>query len=195
VIAANVLDEEWEAALAHACIDKSRTWLCVTEGIGADVAWFPPGDELVVGEHFPDERRLDEANAPEHINLHRVSLRVDDDVAVTAGRMRHELEHARQYDALRRAIFKLYDFIKDDALPYRAGGLDGCAGDLINAIPSEIDANAAASMHLWERHPDEVARICDSNCRALACSLVGPEPFETLPARMVAFAFHPSRAV
>jgi hypothetical protein len=125
---------------------------------GADAVWFPPGDEIVVDDQFPDADQIADANAPEHIELHRMSLRADDDVAATSGRMRHELGHARQYEALGRSIFNLQRFI-EEALAYRAGGLDGCAGHLINAIPTELDTNAAASVLLRERHPREVERI------------------------------------
>lgn len=195
MIEARVLEREWQAALAHAGLDAARVRRYDMEavggsagGSGAGAAWFPPGDDLRQGDNFPDASQLHEANAPENINLHRIVVRVDDDVAVTAARMRHELEHARQYDALRRSIFLLYDFLLR-ALAHRVGGLNDCAGHLINAIPSELDANAAASMHLRARHPDQIARICASEHQVLACSLVGPEPFKTLPARMVAFAY------
>lgn len=78
-----------------------------------------------------------------------------------------------------------------DELPELVGGLDGCqAGALINTIPTEMDCNAAASVYINERFSAaEVQAIRDSDRRALACSLVPPPPPETLPARMVAFAF------
>ena len=48
-------------------------------------------------------------------------------------------------------IFDLQDFIEDDVLPEIAGGLDGCAGGLINTVPSEMDCNAAASVYIAGR--------------------------------------------
>ena len=52
-----------------------------------------------------------------------------------AALVRHELEHARQWDA-RRTIFDLQGFIEDDVLTEIAGGLDGGNGGPINTVPS-----------------------------------------------------------
>jgi hypothetical protein len=87
-------------------------------------------------------------------------------------------------------IYDLHDFIEHDVLPEVAGALDGCAGGLINAIPTEIDCNAAASIYITKRfNDDDVQAIRDGPKRNLACSLIPPPPPETLPARMVAFAY------
>jgi hypothetical protein len=73
----------------------------------------------------------------------RVAIWRDVDLPVFAGRLRHELEHARQWDRFGRSIFELYDLIRDELLPRKAGDLNGCAGMYVNAIPAEQDANAA----------------------------------------------------
>lgn len=85
-------------------------------------------------------------------------------------------------------MVRLHRFVRE-ALAHRVDGLKGCAGGLINAMPTELDANAAAAMHLRERYQDRVADVCLSDWSVLGCSLLGPEPLDTLPARMVAFAF------
>jgi hypothetical protein len=57
-------------------------------------------------------------------------------------------------------------------------------------MPDEIDCNAAASVYVAGRFSAaEVQAIRDGPRRYLACSLIPPAPPETLPARMVAFAF------
>jgi hypothetical protein len=87
-------------------------------------------------------------------------------------------------------IFDLHDFIEQDVLPEVAGGLDGCAGGLINRIPTEIDCNAAASVYIAERFgAAAIQALRDGPRRYLACSFIPPLAPETLPARMIAFAF------
>jgi hypothetical protein len=188
------IDEEFTAALADAGIERTATRLYLANEMGQKhigAVWFPPGDELYEDEQFPDESQLDDANSAAHRNLHRiVAPAKPDDKAMLAALLRHELEHARHYDALGTTITQLQDFIEHGVLPYAAGGLDGCAGGLVNTIPTEVDCNAAASVYIAGRFsPDEVQRIRDGDRRALACSLLPPDPPETLPARMLAFAF------
>jgi hypothetical protein len=60
---------------------------------------------------------------------------------------------------------------------------------LINTIPAEEDCNAAAAIYVREHHADAVADMCRGDFRYLACSLVRPQPIETLPARTVAWMF------
>lgn len=156
-----VLDQEWRAALADAGIDSAQTRVYLMEGVGqgeggrgAGAVWFPPGDELVLEDQFPDANRIDDANDPAHINLHRMSLRLDDDVALTAGRMRHELEHARQYDALGRAIFNLQGFVEDalaldgsrhERDPRQCGSAEREPGRHSHADPSRRTGDGAGS--------------------------------------------------
>jgi hypothetical protein len=66
-----VLDQEWRAALADAGIDSAQTRVYLMEGVGqgeggrgAGAVWFPPGDELVLDDQFPDANRIDDANDP-----------------------------------------------------------------------------------------------------------------------------------
>jgi hypothetical protein len=185
---------EWSAALADAGIDQSATRLYLARAMGLKhigAVWHPPSDELVVDERFPDPSQLDDANADEHRRLHRIVVPAElEDVVTFAALLRHELEHARQHDAWGRPIVELQRLIERHVLRHKAGGLDGCAGQLINAVPTEIDANAAASVYVSARFSKEdVARLQGGKRSALACSLLPPESTDTLPARMLAFAF------
>lgn len=161
-----------------------------TGTIGA--AWFRPYTDIEPNDrHFPgDDAQREEANSDESRMLHRIALPAEpDDRVLFAAPVRHELEHARQWDA-RPIIFDLQGLIEDDILPEIAGGLDGCNGGLINTVPSEMDCNAAASVYITARFtPAEIQRIRVGPNRFLACSRIGPLPPETLPARMIAFAF------
>jgi hypothetical protein len=145
------------------------------------------------GIDFPgDAAQRDEANSTANRDLHRVAIpAAPSDRATFAALVRHELEHARQYDDdAGLAIVNLHDFIEGQVLPEVARGLEGCAGALINSMPDEIDCNAAASVYIASRFSAaEVQAIRDGPRSNLACSLIPPAPHDTLPARMVAFAF------
>jgi hypothetical protein len=137
-----------------------------------------------------DDTQRDEANSEDDRVLHRITIPAQpSDCATFAALVRHELEHARQYDA-GVGIADLHDFIEYDVLPEVAGGVNGCPGALINSIPTEMDCNAAASVYISDRFSTtEVELIRKGDRRALGCSLIPPAPPETLPARMIAFAF------
>lgn len=172
--------------------EQVRVYLAseITGGDRPQASWFPPGDVLVVDEMFPDPGQLADANDPAHINLHRIVMpRNPPDVARFAALLRHEFEHARQFDALGMQIFDLQTFLEREVLSRRAGGLPQSSG-LINEIPTEVDCNAAASVYVAGRFSaEELADLRASNGYRLAGSHVGPEPFDRLPARMVACAF------
>lgn len=161
-----------------------------TRNIGA--AWFRPHADIEPDDpHFPgDDAQREDANSDECRKLHRIAVPAEpDDRVLFAALVRHELEHARQWDA-HPIIFDLQDFIENDVLTEIAGGLDGCGGGLINTVPSEMDCNAAASVYIASRFSSaEIQRIRNGPNRFLACSLIGPLPPETLPTRMIAFAY------
>lgn len=161
-----------------------------TSNIGA--AWFRPYTDIEPDDpHFPgtDAQRR-EANSDESRKLHRIAVPAEpDDRVLFAALVRHELEHARQWEA-QPVIFDLQGFIEDDVLPEIVGGLDGCGGGLINTVPSEMDCNAAASVYITRRFGSaEIQPIRNGPKRFLACSLIGPPPPKTLPRRMIAFAY------
>lgn len=92
-------------------------------------------------------------------------------------------------------VFDVQDFI-EDVMTEVAGGLDGCAGGLINSIPTEMDCNPAASVYVIARFSDlDVQALRDGARRSLVCSLIPPPSPQTLPARMMAFAFTHRAAV
>jgi hypothetical protein len=186
-----VLDEQWSLALCDAGLNPAACRRYDFAATGADdgvgAVWFPPGEELKLTEHFPAQSWLEDANSPANRGLHRVGVWPDARAAVVGARLRHELEHAVQWERFGPRLFDLYD-VTHSVLAVKAAGLDGCAGMYINAIPSEQDANAASAMFLRRHHVDTIDALCqDDDSRQLACSLIGPEPLETLPARMVAY--------
>lgn len=179
-----------DAGLAAEQVRFFRLGELGTGNIGA--AWFRPHADIERDDpHFPgDDAQREEANSDECRNLHRIAVPAEpDDRVLFAALVRHELEHARQWDA-QPVIFDLQGFIEDDVLSEIAGGLDGCGGGLINTVPSEMDCNAAASVYIASRFGSgEIQPIRNGPNRFLACSLIGPLPPETLPKRMIAFAY------
>ena len=181
------LDEEWMSALSHAGLDASIL-LFELDGEGPNALnalHLRPHVEAPT-EQVPDEDDRARINAER--DRHRVAVWAEGKSrAVVGALLRHELEHVRQWDALRMRHETLYG-IAEDLLSRKAGGLNGCSG-ITNAIPAEEDCNAAAAIYVREHHTDAVADMCRGDFRYLACSLVGPQPIETLPARTVAWIF------
>lgn len=192
-------DEDVQGECGHALADAGlaagevRFFQLSELGAGQiGAAWFRPDTDIDPGDRgFPgDDAQREQANSDEHRKLHRIALpREPEDSVLFAALLRHELEHAREWDA-HVGIFDLHDFIEYDILPEIAGGLDGCGGGLINTMPTEMDCNAAASVYIGSRFSDlEIRPIRHGPKRYLACSLLPRLPAETLPARMIAFAF------
>jgi len=141
---------------------------------------------------------MHEALAEEVRPLHRIAFFQDFDandgrleasrVAVAGALLRHELEHARQYDAVGSDTFDIDDQFLDHAIRQRVGGLPS-GTDLYNFKPMELDANAAAAMYLRDHHPEHLDAILKGPHASLARSLTPPETPETLLERTVACLF------
>jgi hypothetical protein len=135
---------EWEAARADAGFAETDARLYPFAGIqsadGDHPYYFVPGHDLVQSEKFPDELggRLQDAN--EHRDSHRIAISVGAPTVALGAKLRHELEHARQFDAHGKPLFNLNDLALA-TLSERVGGLPG-GGVLYNLNPMEIDANA-----------------------------------------------------
>jgi hypothetical protein len=109
-------------------------------------------------------------------------------VAVVGAMLGHELEHARQQEAVGNDAFDIDDQFLDRAIRLRVGGLPG-GTELYNLKPMELDANAAAAMYLRKCHPGHVDAILDGPFAGLARSLTPPEDPATLLTRTVACLF------
>ena len=188
------VDVECAGALADAGLPAKRVRFFRLAEVGpryVGAGWFRPHVTIFHADPaFPDDAQRADANRPGNRELHRLTVAAaPDDRATFAALVRHELEHARQYEALGERICDMRDFVLEHVLREVAHDLDGCGG-LVNQIPTEIDCNAAASVYVASRFPaEEVQKLRDGQRRHLACSLIPPAPPETLPARMVAFAF------
>lgn len=146
------LSELWLIACADAGFESNtEAVLYVVEGDAGDGAaaiHIEPGSEVCSNSAWPlDPRQLTDANSAARQKAHRIVVRDFSSPRVALGRLRHELEHARQYE--RSAPVYLGMSVAQHALS-RAVELceppswEGSAA-LYNLLPFEEDANRAAA--------------------------------------------------
>jgi hypothetical protein len=177
--------------------ERFRVWLCPQppETPKGSAAWIKPGHvisdepgELLVGI------QREEANAPENRELHRVVVvdafdRADPlQLALLAGRFRHEVEHAIQWDhGGGRSLWDL-DLITDEIIAWKAGPPPADTV-LYRRKPREEDANAAAAEFLRDRHPDMIDAIAAGEDAELVRSQYGPPDPRSLLVRTICFQY------
>lgn len=184
------IEAEWEAALADANISPSRATLYTFAagsdlGGGRQAVYQSPGDYILPP---PAQRFLEVLN--EKPDLHRVGIGSDLESYIAAAVIRHELEHARQFERHGRGIFNLQDLIVA-ACWEKTGRVRVGGGFLTNIIPPELDANAAAARFVWSRHAAAAEAYLNAphdDHQVLFRYERGPEPLETLVWRTLAYA-------
>lgn len=188
------ISEEWEAALADADLDPSTCRLmCLKMAETPTSGHYPPGRMLGVDDLI-DEDVAAALNQPQNISLHRIVVLRDVPAgesgrALFAAKLRHELEHARQWNALDDVPQRL-SCIVDEVIEVVAGGFNQEGRAIYRAQPNERDANAAASQFVRGHFAAEaIATIAAGDDAVLVASELAPEPIETLPSRNVDFLF------
>jgi len=186
------LQEEWAAALHDAGLSGDEAALFVMPGAKAkdgqtEAVYFHPSIAILPDRLFRDEDEgvMGDANNGA-LDLHRVFLWGDADPLMLVARMRHELEHARQWRVHGRSVQDLQELLYH-ALSAKVADLSGTA-DLYHLLPAEMDANAAAAVFVRGRHRSDVEERFADPCPVILRSNTGPEPVETLPVRTVAYA-------
>jgi hypothetical protein len=187
-----VLQEEWHATLDDAGFDVEQIRLYPFAGpqseTGNRAFYFTPGEEIHYDADFPDEARNQIEDANKHRDHHRIAVWYEAETPVLGARLRHELEHARQVERHKNSIYELNQLVLG-TLGMKLAGLPG-GGQLYNAIPMEMDANAASARFAWGRYGEATARkLMDSDDGVLFRSLTPPGPVESLPTRMLALLF------
>lgn len=185
--------ELWQSALADANGDPARALLFVLPGEQSSNGfsarhWL--GRQVIDSTLEPDELQplVQEMNVEECLDARRVVIwgaRTDEGLAAL---MRHELEHAHQFEAFGGPLLGLY-LLAEGVLSEHAGGLPGSAL-LYQMIPVEFDANAAAAVFVRSRFGDErITELLETGDKDSAAfrALVPPPPIESLPDRMVQF--------
>jgi hypothetical protein len=161
--------------------------------------YFLPGPNPDPPYAFTDAQ-FEEATADDMCERHRIMVHVDYELpadleaepvkAFFAAILRHELEHARQAQAPGgRLALEVDQNLVDPVLFERAGGIKGGA-EYYNMKPSELDANAAASVYVRSRFPDEVPVLLEAEaCGAMLRSNTEAEDPASLLRRTVCFLF------
>ena len=187
------IGEVWLAALEDAEIDSDNALLFPFRAVSAtdgNCACYWRRGMSIDPEDVPVELNwaFVDLNQPDSIKSYRVAIGTDRSIQGIAALLRHELEHARQFDAHGAQLRHLYDAALD-ILNIRAAGLPG-GGVFYQWIPMEFDANAAAAMFVRARFSDETINqllLAEDPDRAAFLAIASPGPIETLPERMLFF--------
>lgn len=150
---------------------------------------FFPGDELVEEYEFPlDRRQLEAANRPTSRDRHRIAAWLGVEEVPLAAKLRHELEHARQWDACGER-FVWFDCRMRDATA-KAFGAGRGGGRVYNLFPTEVSANAAAADFVRRAYGEDAAaaRRNDPHDALLFRNEGGTVPLDLLPRQTLCFA-------
>jgi hypothetical protein len=192
------IEEQFEAALAHAQLspEKVKLWMVPTppQSPSARAAWYYPRFEIREGpgELLRGDQR-EEANSAQHQQRHRLAVRTDFDLtgptgkAILGGLIRHELEHAIQWEVWGRPLFEL-DQVTDELIDWKAGPPPGEI-PLYRRKPREEDANAAAADFVRQAHADVAEALANGEFAELTRSNHPPPDPDTLLVRTVCFQF------
>jgi hypothetical protein len=192
-----IAEELWREAVADSGLDEAQLHRfdavrAVVEGFGAQ--WWAPG----VSVHEPPVRlelSEDDAAAADRAPLfekHRVATLPIEGLegplaeAALAAMLRHELEHARQWEAVGGPeAFKLLQ-LASEVYSRKTGGT--MHGGFLTQLPIEDDANAAASVFVRKIRPDVAADLAQHDFYGpLARAIVAPPSPESLVVRMLGF--------
>lgn len=156
------LGREWRAALEHARYGDEHVCLIIVDAErvkNANMAeHHPPGLEVMSTALLTGEWRT-RANSRGCREQHRIAIwKPDDDTSISnalfAAKVRHELEHVRQWDEAGKLAFDLSgppDNVLWEVYRDQPGG-----SQYYNEKPIEADANAASGAFLRSRFPEDI---------------------------------------
>jgi hypothetical protein len=196
----NAIEAEWPKTVQDAGLSDETLFLCHTDHSPARLRespaqWFPPELEAKELDDFPREHR-EKADSESMWERHRIvvrlsydypsGLKLDTTQALVGAVLRHELEHACQHEDCPA----LYGLIFEVVLPVLSQAFGGaCPNTIINCMPNELDANAAAARYLRVHHPRHIAAIRATIWPDLTQMQPNPQSTSTLFSRMVAFLY------
>jgi hypothetical protein len=188
------LEALWLAATADAQLDPAAVRLYGFTGevpptVNQTATWHSPGGShyLVRSSDEPlSHSQLADANSDENRTRHRITMWIEFPPQVLASKLRHELEHARQWDVAGEAVDELSRMVRSvgSRLFSRYGRGTGV---LYNLVPSERDANAAGARFALSQFglpPDELLQGASG---VLFRFPEGPEPADGLGKRLIAY--------
>lgn len=192
-------EELWNEAIADSGLDPAKLHRfdavrAVIEGAGAQ--WWAPDFSV----HEPPvhldlaEDDATAADRPPLLEKHRVATAPIENLEPPlaegefAAKLRHELEHARQWEICGPEPFRLMQLALE-VHRRKTGGM--IYGTFRNQMPIEDDANAAASLFVRRIRADSVEDLRRHEAYGpLVRATLGPANPETLVVRMVGFLFH-----
>lgn len=188
------IDEIWLAALEDAHLSANECLLYLFDGSKSETGYagwhFQRGRHIYESENLGAQVNalLPTINADECIDAVRILAWRERTTEGLAAAIRHELHHAVQTDAHGGVVEELHH-VAIGVIAVRVGGLPG-GSFMYQAIPDELDANAAAARFVWARYGEpcirELLEARDEDSASFR-SLVGPAPTEALLDRFLAF--------
>jgi hypothetical protein len=193
------LERAWAAALEDAGFAGGEVLLLGIPGAPDDpwqegAKWFVPNGELFSEGGLPlDRGQLERANSERARGGHRIAAWLGVEEVPLAARLRHELEHARQWDALGEGFYWF-----DCRMRAAVGSVFGSSepgkrrgsARIYNLFPSEVEANAAAVEFVLREYGE--AAVAEWRGSPGHGELFGssgrPSPFVELPRETLCFA-------
>lgn len=185
------LESGWLAAAADAGYAPGDARLYLLAGAaprsGRSAMWFEPGSTVFrtpetpfsVGQH-------QDINSGTAKSLHRVTAFQSGRLPVVIAQMRHELEHAQQWDAAGKPVFEIYKHVYELG-SVLFGGLPQ-SGRFYGLVPAEQDANTAAGQFAQTHLPPATVIAELANDHSILFRSPGATDPGSLLARMVGFA-------
>jgi hypothetical protein len=198
MLSGDVIGDETAAAIAAAGIEPARVLVQAHQRVyvdnGRPSGHYRPGQPAAAEDRLGlGVEDLAKLNADDALRLHRIVLYAGygpepEARWLFAGLLRHELEHARQYESLGEVAFQLSQLV--DMIHEARFGAVAEEKYLYRAKPDEQDASAAAATYLSNRFGEEpLERLHTDAWYPLVWSHTRAESPETLIRRSVCFLF------
>ncbi len=146
-----------------------------------------PGSEYVADPQWPLSRdQRNHINSFDHRNLHRVLVREPPTPRVALGYLRHELQHAQQYD-YSVSVYRFRCPLRPSGGGFGKQNLPSMVGSasLYNVLPHEVDANRASGRLTFERFGEPTEEEAKASSGVLFRDKASPDT-ETLSFRLLA---------
>ncbi len=185
-------EKAWDAAVRNADLQHDDVRLYPFDEAPKDdgytaMFWDPGSYPDPTGKTGPPLTEAQREHASQNADKYRVAIYTGIPVTAFGAKVRHELEHVRQHKVWGRRLFEVGQAVQ--VLQYRAVEGKRGAGYLFNLVPSERDANLAASTfargHFGVTEADV---LLETDEAVLLRPGPAPEIPETLGPRQVAFA-------
>jgi hypothetical protein len=188
------LEALWSAAIADAQLDPAAVRLYGFTGevpptVNQTASWHSPGESHYLARSNDEplsDSQLADANSNQNRTRHRITMWIELPPQILASKLRHELEHARQWDVAGESVDEISRMVRSvgSRLFSRYGRGTGI---LYNLVPSERDANAAGARFARARFGEPPDDLVQGESGVLFRFPEGPEPADELGRRLIAY--------